>query len=155
MSWSLYIRNGDLTIAGPGGFAIVTGPQKLIQDLKHWILENRGSDPMHPDFGSTLDGGTLPDGTTIPTSIGEVVDRERLMTIESELRRILIAYQEQQNDRLQREAALYGGKNTFAPGEILYQVNNVQIEQHEDTIVAFISITTESGQNVEFPTPIS
>jgi hypothetical protein len=155
MSWSLYIRDGDLTLAGPGGFAIVTGAQKLIQDLKHWILESRGSDPMHPEFGSTLDGGMLPDGTLVPTSIGEVVDRERLMNIESELRRILIAYQEQQQDRLQREAALYRGKNTFAAGEILADVLAVTVEQREDTVVAFIRILTESGANVEFAQPVA
>ena len=154
MSWSLYIRNGDLTPAGPGGLAIVTGSQKLIQDLKHWILEQRGSDPMHPDYGSTLDGGTLPDGTIIPTSIGEIVDRERLMAIESELRRILIAYQEQQQERLQREANLYGGKNTFAPGEILADVVSVSVDQIEDKVVAFVRLTTESGQSVEFAQPV-
>jgi len=155
MSWSLYVRNGDLSLSGPGGFAIVTGSQKLVQDLKHWILENRGSDPFHPEYGSTLDGGMLPDGTLVPTSIGEVVDRERLMTIESEVRRILIAYQEQQQDRLQREASLYDGKNTFAPGEIRYEVDSVEVEQIADKVVVFVTITTDTGQTIPMGVPVS
>ena len=74
MTWSLAVVNGDLSFAGPGGYATVSGQNKLIQDLKNWLLEPRGTDPIHPGYGCTLDGGMLPDGT--------FVDHRRVFSLE-------------------------------------------------------------------------
>ncbi len=68
MSWSLQLRNGDL-FHQHGHYAQVYGPAKLVQDLRAQILERLGHDDMHPEFGSALDGGILPDGTTIDSVI--------------------------------------------------------------------------------------
>lgn len=155
MTWSFQIKNGDLNFAGPGGFATVTGQQKLIQDLKNWLLEPRGTDPFHPDYGSVLDGGTMPDGTTVDPAIGGLITSESLVTIESEVRRILNSYQQQQLDRLTREAPLYGGKNTFSTGEILASVDDVQVIQAGDVVVVTCSITTGDGDSISFTQAIN
>lgn len=149
------VSGGDLSLSGPGGFATVTGTQKLIQDLRDWILEPRGTDPDHPEYGSVLDGGTLPDGSVLDSPVGSILDSSVLLNMESEIRRVLTAYQQQQLARIQRESALYNGKNTFAPGEILYSVNGVTVEQYVDVAIATISITTSSGQVVPFNVPIT
>lgn len=133
----------------------MTGTQKLVQDLRNWILEPRGTDPEHPEYGSVLDGGTLPDGTVMDSPVGSILDTTVLMNMESEIRRILTAYQQQQLDRLQRESALYNGKNTFAPGEILYSVDKVDVQQYIDVAIATVTITTSSGQTVPFNVPIT
>lgn len=155
MSWSFHILNGDLNLGGPGGFATVSGTQKLIQDLKHWFLEPIGTDPMHPDYGSAFEGGVMPDGTQIEPQIGTVITGEALLAVESEVRRVLYAYQDQQLQRLNREAVLYSGKNTFAAGEILLSVDDVKVEQVADVVLATISLTTQSGNAVSFVTPIT
>ena len=155
MSWSFLIKNGDLSFAGPGGFAAVTGTAKLIQDLKHWLLEPRGSDPFHPEHGSTLDGGTLSDGTIVASSIGGLFTGEDLLAIEAEIRRILNAYQLIQSQRLGREMVQYGGKNTFSLGEILRAVNDVDVRQLGDTAVVTISITTANGDMLTFTQPLA
>lgn len=154
MTWSLHLKNGDLNFSGPGGFATVSGEQKLVQDLKCWILEPRGTDPLHPDYGSTLDGGTLPDGTEIESVIGDVISAESLITIESEIRRVLQAYQQQQLDRLTRENALYGGKNTFAASEILQSVVAVNVQQVADTVFVQCVIQTANGSQLSFTQPL-
>lgn len=154
MTWSYKLVNGDFDLSGPNGFSVVTGPQKLIQDLKNWILEPRGTDPFTPDYGSTLDGGLMPDGTYTSSSIGQNATRERFMDIEAELRRVLLAYQNQQLSRLKRESIAYGGKNTFSPGEILYGINSVKVSQIGDVAVASISIQTQSGQSFTFAQPV-
>jgi hypothetical protein len=155
MTWSLQIRNGDLALNGPGGFQQVSGMQKLIQDLRDWMLEPQGTDPVHPDYGSNLDGGTNPDGSLIETHIGSVIDRERLLDIESELRRILASYQQQQLARLQFETVQFGGKNTFSQAEILASVNEVAVEQFGDVILARISVTAQDGSSITFVQPVS
>jgi len=155
MSWSFQIRNGDLNWGGPGGFATVSGRQKLIQDLKNWILEPQGTDPFHPDFGSLLDGGVGPDGIEVDYLIGNTVSPEGMMTIEAELRRILTAYQQQQSDRMSNDIIQYGGKNTFGLDEILLQVEDVKVENYQDVVLATITILTGSGNAVTFTTPVT
>lgn len=155
MTWSFHTKNGDLNFAGPGGFATVTGQQKLIQDLKNWLLEPRGTDPIHPDYGAILDGGTLPDGSYADSIIGGELSGEALVLIESEVRRVLGAYQQQQLDRLTREMALYGGKNTFSMGEILVGVTGVALQQVSDAVLVTCTIQTGDGDQLSFTQPLS
>jgi hypothetical protein len=133
---------------------VVSGQQKLVQDLKCAILEPRGTDPMHPSFGSTLDGGTLPDGSTVGTNIGEAIDRERLMEIESELRRVILDHQAKQIDRLQREALLYGGKNTFTAGELIQSVERIDILPVQDVVIARVFLLTQAGSRIQLMQPV-
>ena len=155
MTWSLQIKNGDLSFAGPGGFAAVAGTAKLVQDLKHWLLEPRGSDPFHPGYGSSLDGGQLSDGSVIASSLGNLFTREDLLSIEAEIRRVLSAYQLTQSQRLDRETIQYGGKNTFSAGEILQTVTDVDVRQLGDTAVVKISLATANGDLLTFTQPLA
>lgn len=155
MTWSFQTKNGDLNLSGPGGFATVTGQQKLVQDLRNWLLEPRGTDPLHPDYGALLDGGLLPDGTLADPIIGNELTNEALVLIESEIRRVLAAYQQQQLDRLTAESALYGGKNTFSAGEILAGVIGVDMQQVSDTVLVTITIQAGDGSQVTFTQPLT
>lgn len=155
MTWSFQVKNGDLNFAGPGGFATVTGQQKLIQDLKNWLLTPRGTDPLHPDFGAILDGGINPDGSDADPIIGDVITAATLVLIESEVRRVLGAYQQQQLDRLNREVILYSGKNTFSMGEVLVAITNVTCTQIGDTVLVSCSIQTGDGSSLTFSQPLT
>jgi hypothetical protein len=154
MSWSFNIKNGDLNQSGPGGFAVVTGGQKLLQDLKHWLLEPQGTDPLHPTYGSSLDGGQRKDGTVIEGLIGSTVYKERLLDAESEIRRVLFSYQQQQRARFQREISELGGKTTFAPNEILYSVDSVDVHQVDDKLVTQVNIRTQNNTNISLIQPV-
>jgi len=134
-----------MVFGGDRGARTVTGPAKLAQDLRGWLLEPRGSDPMHPEYGSSLDGGALPDGTQLPTNIGAAGTHERLFDIETEIRRVLYAYQQIQLTRAQRETTTLGGKTTFAPGEILYNVVGVDVKQFQDVVLANIRTASTNG----------
>ncbi len=155
MTWSFHTKNGDLNLGGTGGFATVTGQQKLVQDLKNWLLEPRGTDPLHPDFGAVLDGGLLPDGSFADSLIGNELTAEALVLVESEVRRVLGAYQQQQLDRLTRENSLYGGKNTFSLGEVLASVGAVSLQQANDTVIVTVTIQTGDGDSISFTQPLS
>lgn len=145
MTWSLALKNGDITASGSAGYQVVTGPQKLMQDVRNWMLEPQGSDPMHPEYGSNLDGGLMPDGSMIPSLIGAANDKEHLASLESELNRIVFAYQNLQLQRLTREQYELDGKNTFAPGELLWSVS-IGLQQFQDIVLAAIAMTSNNGQ---------
>jgi len=155
MTWSFKVRNGDLTFAGPGGFASVTGQNKLVQDLRHWLLEPRGTDALHPEWGSVLDGGQVSDGVMVPSPIGGLFSDEELLQVEGEIRRVLNAYQLQQAQRLGRENIQYGGKNTYSLGEILRTVDDVDVRQLGTTAVVTVSITTANGDMMSFTQPLA
>lgn len=154
MSWSFHIKGGDLNTGGPGGYVLITGIQKLIQDLRHWILHPQGADPMHLGHGSSLDTGVRKDGSVVEGFIGTSIIRDRLLEVESELRRILYSYQDQQLQRLLRDQELLDGKNTFAPNEILYSVDGVEVNQFDDRVVAQLKIRTQNNTNVSFVQPV-
>ena len=154
MSWSLHVKNGDLNPSGPGGLAVVTGTQKVFQDLKHWLLEPRGTDAMHPEFGSSLDGGRNLDGTVIGTNIGEVMDRERVMDIEAEIRRILYAYMQQQVERIRRESIELRGKNTLTAGELVAAVERLDVLPIHDVVLARVYLRVQAGGLVNLLQPV-
>lgn len=155
MTWSFHTKNGDLNLGGTGGFATVTGQQKLVQDLKNWLLEPRGTDPLHPDYGAVLDGGLLPDGSFADSLIGNELTAEALVLVESEVRRVLASYQQQQLERLTRENSQYGGKNTFSMGEVLSAVSAVSLQQSNDTVIVTVTIQTGDGDSISFTQPLS
>lgn len=153
MSWSLQIKSGDLNLSGPDGYAIVRGPQKLIQDLRNWLLEKRGTDPLHPHYGSTLDGG-MDRGIRVDSFIGTTITQEALLDIEAEIRRVLNAYQAQQSNRLRQDMVRFGGLNTFDANEVLESVQDVSIRQIGDVVVVRITLATSSGRSFSIIQPL-
>lgn len=133
---------------------MVTGTQKVFQDLKHWLLEPRGNDVMHPEYGSTLDGGINPDGTVVGTHIGELIDRERLMDIEAEIRRIIFAYMQQQVERVRRESIELRGKNTLSFGEIVASLDRLDVLPIHDVVLARVMLRAQGGQLVNLLQPV-
>ena len=150
MTWSLKLTNGDIGITG-NSYSTVTGPEKLVQDLRCWILEPQGNDVMHPDYGSMItEGGITADGSEIPSALGGTFSAEDLMRIEAEVRRVVGYYQALQKDRLRKEAVLYGGKNTFSAGEICLGIQNITILQSLDTAMCYVKIMTGNGDVLAF-----
>jgi hypothetical protein len=138
MSWSLRLTNGDLNLDG-GDYAVVTGPEKLVQDLRCWILEPQGNDVMHPTYGSIMED-----------VIGQYLSPEQMMNIEAEIRRVVMSYSAQQQDRRSRDAVVYGGKNTLSPGEICTGISKIVIQPVSDAAVCWVSITTANGDALAF-----
>lgn len=146
MSYSFHLSQGDLNPAGHNGAAIVTGQNKLIQDLRNALLEPRGTDPANPAYGSTLDGGLNPDGSVTATNIGEPITRERMARIEAEVRRVLSTHQTEQLERIKRENAKYGGKTTVTPAELLHDIVSVDTVSIMDTVLVRCNIRTQQGR---------
>lgn len=153
MSWSLQIRNGDLAF-GSSGLNTVSGTQKLVQDLACDILEPMGTDPMHPEYGSVIDGSIDSNGNYQPGLIGQTNDQVTATQVGAEIQRICMNYQSSQVARNQADIAVYG-KSTLTADEALLSLLSVQVDQIADQALVTATLQTGAGGvplNVPFTT---
>ena len=153
MSWSLRLRGGDLNLSGKEGYATVRSGAKLLQDLRNWTLEPRGTDPLHPQFGSTLDGG-MSRGVQVDSLIGSTISQEVLLDIEVEIRRILSEYRRQQANRVHSDMMKFGGRHTVDQGEGIDSIEDIQVRQVNDTVLIRVTIRTSSGARFSLTQPV-
>lgn len=152
MSWSLRIHNGDLSL-GTSGLNTVTGSEKLTQDLRCALLEPMGTDPLHPSYGSILDGGVDPQGNAHASIIGQTNDHETQTLVAAEVRRICRSYQGSQIARNQTDVAIYG-KSTLTADEALLSVADVSVQQFMTQMMVTVHLQTGLG-SLPVTTPFS
>lgn len=151
MSWSLQLRGGDLVIGG-ASLGIVTQQQKLVQDLRCALLERMGTDEDHTWFGSLIDGGRL-NGVEQESLIGTTDWNLAVLTVESEIRRIVDQYQKQQITRTEADRTVYG-KPTLTPGELLMGISNIEFFQAQDNLMCRITLVTGADSEIQINVPL-
>lgn len=153
MSSSLAVHNGDLFLSR-GGFATVTNSSKLVQDLRLALLESRGFDDMHPEFGSLLDGGLDQYGNYVNSTIGETNWSFIAMTVEGEIRRVAKEHQVKQLQRSKNDR-LTLGRSTLDPGELLLEIQSIRMVQAQDSLSVNVTLITGSDQEISLDIPIT
>lgn len=152
MSWSLQIIGGDLSpISDQSGLKIATGKDKTLQDLKLALYESMGTDPMHPEYGSLIDGGRLPNGTIVESSVGS--DSTSLFRIEEEVSRIIQNYTIQQNIRIKSDIASFG-KTTIADSEIIKSVRSIGTKRFGSKLILQVNIVMRNSNSVTITQPL-
>lgn len=143
---------GDLNpLSSSSGIGIVTGRDKTLQDLKHWLLEAMGSDPMHPEYGSLLDGGRLPDGTIVQSFVGsESIPTSR---IEEEVIRVVKSFMENQQNRIALDQGSLG-KSTISDSEIIDGVSRIQSTVFDNKIIVRVVLELRDGNTITVTQPI-
>lgn len=124
MSFSLAIADGDLALLG-SSVRVVSGTDKLAQDLSIWLRERYGSDRFHRNYGSILD-----------SYIGSVIGRTTESEVRAEILRVLQNYQSLQYRRLREEPG------RISPSEILLEVLEVQVTTSYDAVMASVRLRT-------------
>ena len=137
------MRHGDL-FHDEGHYQTIQGPAKIAQDLRCQILESMGSDDLHPEFGSTLDGGTTPEGLEVKGVITTTDFNNAAMYVEAEVRRIEREYQERQLSRMNADIQTYG-RTTLRRDEVLDAIGPLEFHQVGDTLFVQIRIIPISG----------
>lgn len=137
------MRNGDLALGG-ASLGQVTGPQKLVQDLRCALLERRGHDDAHPTFGSLIDGGLDLDGKEATSLVANSDLQYVAMRVEAEIRRIVADHQSRQLARAQSDRYTYG-QSTLENGELLINLTNVNFVQVQDSLFCNVSLQTQGG----------
>jgi len=153
MSKSLSLVNGDLEISNRS-LQVVKGKDKLFQDLSLYLREKVGTDPMTPTYGSTLDGGVLNNQNVAPF-IGMTLNPLVSGQIQSEVFRIISAYQKQQLAKIKDEASIYQGKNTLDKDEVIYTIDSISTSSVGTTVVVRVTLTTLSNQQINLTLPIA
>lgn len=147
MTWSLRISNGDFVVTS-AHLGTVTAQQKLLQDFRCAILEQMGTDNLHPDYGSLIDGGINSSGEVVSGVIGNINVDEVTMIIESEISRIARYMQRAQLARAKSDKLTYG-RATLVPQEVLLSLNGITFEQREDLLNVTILLTAANDENFE------
>ena len=130
MTYSLAVSNGDLVVKG-SQLGIVSGTQKLSQDLQIWLYSRFGSDMMHPTFGSVLESW-----------IGGVIQKSTQANVYNEVLRVLNNYQSMQYQLFQASPQL------FSVAELLYSIDNVDVSITYDTVYVTIQVSNPSSTAV-------
>lgn len=147
MTWSLQISNGDFTVDA-AHLGTVTAQNKLLQDFRCAILEQMGTDNLHPEYGSLIDGGINAEGKVVEGVIGRTDPHEVAMLIESEVSRIARYMQRTQLARAKSDKMTYG-RATLVPQEVLLSLNGIDFLQREDLLRVTIHLTAANDQTFE------
>lgn len=127
MSFSLAIADGDLQIKG-SSIGIVSGLDKLYQDLSIWMRERYRSDRFHLTYGSILD-----------SYIGGVIMDSTAAEVRSEVMRVLQNYQSLQAKVVRSDPS------RLSADEILLNVDDISVRVQYDTVSVTILFTTAKG----------
>lgn len=128
MTRSLMLNSaGDLSVLGRST-RLVSGTEKLIQDLNGWLRESYGVDRFHRSYGSIL-----------PSFIGHVIGDDVTLDIEAETRRVLQNFQAVQLRRLQATPSV------FSRSELLDEIISVDAIPSYDRVDIHIKIRTAAG----------
>lgn len=152
MSWSLEISGGDLNlVSGADGAAVVTGRRKTLQDIRFAMLEPMGNDPMHPSYGSLLDGGRLPNGKIVQSMVGG--DSSSAYRIEEEITRIIQDFIARQRTRANLDIQTFG-KSTLSETERIASINSIEGKQIGNRFIVQVNIITENRGAIIITSPV-
>lgn len=155
MSKSLALVNGDLQIGQGRAYETVSGSAKLRQDLKLWILERIGTDPMTPTYGSRLDGG-VENGQPVPSYIGQAMSAENLMRMRTEVIQLIERYQAMQYQKMRSETLKYSGATTISGDEVILSIDSVTAKTLEPTIAIIqVVLTTLNKSKISITIPVN
>lgn len=130
MSFSLQIASGDLVQQG-SQLGIVSGVDKLKQDLTLWMTERYAIDRFHPAMGSNFQN-----------YIGGIISYHTQAMVRSEAERILDNYQKVQWRGLRESPQLY------SLAELLMNINAVDVTVTFDAVTVDVSVSNAVQQPV-------
>lgn len=139
---TLALRDGDLVV-GPGGYALLSGPSMVAQDLRCALLEPLGNDRFHPGFGSQAED-----------FIGLTDSLDAQFEVQQEVARVVQNYVAVQRDRIERDA-LRGVKSRYKTNEVVAEVEGIQVRQVGDTLYVKIRLRTISNESVDLITAVN
>jgi hypothetical protein len=155
MSKSLAVHNGDLVLGAGRSFEIVTGKQKLFQDLTLWIYEQMGIDPSAPGLGTTFEGGFV-NGQYVPPVIGSIDSPQVRFDIKRQISEVLRKYMQRQVQKIQQDMLIYNGRTTLDSGEVIKKVNSIDVTMPVPTqILVKVLLTTISNEAIQLSVPIN
>lgn len=129
MSYSLAIADGDLVQRG-SRLDVVSGVEKLRQDVYCWLTERYGGDRFHVNMGSILQD-----------FIGGIASESTRVEVQSEIFRVLQNYQAMQLRRFKENP------ERMSASELLVSVDDIMAALNYDTVQVAIKLRNGSDQS--------
>lgn len=129
MSYSLAIADGDLVQRG-SRLDVVSGVDKLRQDVYCWLTERYGSDRFHVNMGSILQD-----------FIGGIASESTRVEVQSEIFRVLQNYQAMQLRRFKENP------EKLSASELLVSVDDIMAALNYDTVRVAIRLRNGSNES--------
>lgn len=127
------LLDGDLAISKSNGYEMVTGTQKVAQDVRGALLEPLGNDRFHPGWGSIL-----------RDYVGLSLDPFLKQQVMSEVNRVTGNYAAVQRDRVTTDE-ISGSQTSYTTDEIIAAVTGVTLKERYDTLQFSVKIATVAG----------
>jgi len=134
MSFDLKLKSGDIQLENDGSISIVSGNQKIRQDLVKILLTKLGENRFHPQYGSNT--GLLQVGSTADQNLLELDLNQSVQSAT----RFLMSLQREQSKR-----------QLLSSSEIILDVKNISVERDEEDprlYNIFISILTQKLEQI-------
>ena len=132
---SLALVAGDLSV-GAGGYQLVTGSDRIRQDMALALGEAAGNDRFHPDWGSVL-----------MNFIGQPIDSNTQFNIRAEVGRVIQQYIDVQAQNV-IQAGLNRERQVANTGDIVVGVSNINAKVYYDTVRVSANLQTLSGKTI-------
>ena len=138
----LALVHGDLMIGTDGSYLMVTGAQRIQQDLTLALSDIYGTDRFHPSWGSIL-----------PEYLGNINNATMLTLVKAEVNRVLQNYLTiTQSGVIQQSMMNVANNNnpgaSYTTSDVVRSVDSINVSATLDTIYVSVSLTTLAGQSI-------
>lgn len=128
--------HGDLVLDGSGGYAMLSGADRIRQDLSLALLEEYGSDRFHPKYGSV-----------VKTYVGNVIDENLPQLVKAEVNRVVIAYIGLQQAEVLRDSTVdIAGR--FNTSDVVRNITSIDVHATYDTIYVAVTLETLARETI-------
>lgn len=148
MTRSWKIKNGDIATDLHGLVEEVTGPNKIVQDLRMWLLNDYGFNKYHREMGTNLD-----------SFVGQTVSASTLQGIKNAIRDALNAYVDQQMKdlrlRIEERGESLLAVGDAEPSSMVKEWSKLDVKQIGGDVSVSIGFRTYTGDYDEVRLAVS
>jgi phage baseplate assembly protein W len=128
--------HGDLVLDGSGGYAMLSGADRIRQDLSLALLEEYGSDRFHPKYGSI-----------VKSYIGNTVDENLQQLVKAEVNRVVTTYIGIQQAEVLRDSTVdIAGR--FNTSDVVRNITSIDVHTTYDTIYVAATLETLARETI-------
>lgn len=139
---TLAVVDGDLALSA-GGYLLLSGTNKVRQDLTLALEEEYGGDPYHPLWGSILN-----------RYIGQPLTPSLQQLVSNEVQRVLRNYISVQADDV-NAASLNASKANFDTSDVVQSIESIDVQISMDGIFISVVLQTMANQTLTIQRTVS
>lgn len=138
----LALIHGDLMIGTDGSYLMVTGAQRIQQDLTLALSDLYGTDRFHPSWGSIL-----------PQYLGNINSASMQTLVKAEVNRVLQNYLTITQSGIIQQSMMNVTNNndptqSYSTADVVRSVDSITVSATLDTIYVSVQLTTLAGQTI-------